>query len=199
MTDPKKKVSSFHILTDDIIQLEWENEDAFLPEDLKTNVFLAEFTTAWARLKLYDVLDRLNRRVLYFDTDSIVYLSRPGEDEPPLGDFLGELTDELDGDHIVHFVSGGPKNYGYKTYRGKEVVKVRGFTLHHTNRQLIHFDSIRELVTGPPQTITVTNPRKITREKRKRTLYNREEKKDYRMVYDKRVILDNLDTLPYGY
>ena len=37
-------------------------------------------------------------------------MSRPGQYDPPFGDYLGELTDELDsGEHIVEFVSGGPK------------------------------------------------------------------------------------------
>ena len=31
------------------------------------------------------------------------------------GDFLGELTYELKGHHIMEFVSAGPKNYAYKT------------------------------------------------------------------------------------
>lgn len=41
------------------------------------------------------------------------------------------MTDELEGDdHIVEFVSGGPKNYGYQTAAGKVCCKVRGFTLN---------------------------------------------------------------------
>ena len=31
-------------------------------------------------------------------------------------------------DYIVEFASGGPKNYGYKTHKGKEDCKVRGIT-----------------------------------------------------------------------
>ena len=56
------------------------------------------------------MLKQLNRSVLYYDTDSVIYVSRPGQYAPPLGDYLGELTDELDsGEQIVEFVSGGPK------------------------------------------------------------------------------------------
>ena len=85
------------------------------PEDNKTNIYLATFTTCWARLKLYSVLEQLVRKVLYYYTDSVIYVSRPGEYDPALGDYLGELTNELGhGEHIVEFVSGGPKNYAYK-------------------------------------------------------------------------------------
>ena len=41
----------------------------------------------------------------------------PGEYEPPIGDYLGELTDELNGNHILAFASGGPTNYAYKLAR----------------------------------------------------------------------------------
>ena len=93
---------------------------------------------------------------------------------PPFGDYLGELTDELDsGEHIVEFVSGGPKNHAYKTNTNKETCKVRGFTLNYTNSQLINFNSVKHIVTDPKSgpNITVTNPSKICRDKRKRKIY----------------------------
>ena len=40
------------------------------------------------------------------------------------------MTNELDGDVITLFVSGGAKNYGYTTQQGKVLCKVRGFTLN---------------------------------------------------------------------
>ncbi len=136
------------------------------------------------------------RRVFYYDTDSVIYSSKPGQYDPPLGDYLGELTNELGvGEHIVEFVSGGPKNYAYKTNKNEETCKVRGFTLNFANSKLINFETVKHLVTDPKsrQTITVTNSKKICRDKRKRKLYNREEDKNYRMVYTKRRRLDNYE------
>ena len=132
----------------------------------------------------------------------MIYVSRPGQYDPPLGDYLGKLTDELDiGEHIVQFVSGGPKNYAYKTNKNKETCKVRGFTLNYTNSKLINFESVRHIVTDPEhcKNIVVTNPSKICRDKRKRKLYNTEENKSYQMVYTKRRRIENFDTVPYGY
>ncbi len=78
---------------------------------------------------------------------------------------------------------------------------MRGFTLHYTNSQLINFDTVKAIVTDPTSTqnITVTNPRKICREKRKRKLVNKKEEKSYQMVYTKRRRIDNYDTVPYGF
>lgn len=68
-------------------------------------MFIAAFTTCHARMKLYKELNRLQKDILYFDTDSIIYKTT-GENDPPLGNYLGDLTDELDGETIKKFVSG---------------------------------------------------------------------------------------------
>ena len=172
-SDPLKQPIDFHILSNDTIQVEWQYKDDCQPDDNKTNIYLATFTTCWARLKLYSVLEQLGRGVLYYDTDSIIYVCRPNEYDPPLGDYFGELTDELgNGEYIVEFVSGGPKNYAYKTNKDNETCKVRGFTLNYKNSQLIDFDSLKDIVTAPQSSsnIAVTNPSKICRDKRKRKL-----------------------------
>ena len=66
-------------------------------------MFLAAFTTAYGRLELYTLMEQLQRRVLYHDTDSVVYVSKQGDWNPPLSNYLGGLTSELeDGDHITY-------------------------------------------------------------------------------------------------
>ena len=136
----------------------------FIQTDAKTNVVIAAFTTAHARLMLYEELDMLKERVLYYDTDSIIYLTKLGETEPRLGNYIGELTDELGGDHITIFASGGPKNYCYETNTGKVETKVRGITLDCTARKKVNLNVIRALVflraecqvTGRSQSITLS-------------------------------------------
>ncbi len=200
VSDRSKVLVNFHILSENAIQLEYKEHSQHVTENFNTNVYIATFTTCWARLKLYSVLEKLDRNVLYYDTDSVVYVSDGIVSDPPLGNYLGELTDELDGEYITEFVSGGPKNYAYRTSSGSETVKVRGFTLNFTNSLLINFNSIKELVVlNREKDITVTNPNKICRNKLKRKLYNKEESKKYKMVYTKRVILPNMDTIPYGF
>ena len=119
LSDPTKVPHNFHIVSRDILHLEWSNNPLFTAFDNKTNIFLASFTTMWARLKLYSVLDTLKENVLYFDTDSVIFKTQKNDDLSylPIGNYLGELTNEIsaqDG-YIVEFVSGGPKNYAYRT------------------------------------------------------------------------------------
>ena len=47
----------------------------------QTNVVIAAFVTAKARLMLYAELIKLDKRVLYFDTDSVIYMKIDGEYE----------------------------------------------------------------------------------------------------------------------
>lgn len=120
----------------------------FTIEDYQTNVFIATFTTCWARHKLYEVLQMLDKRVLYFDTDSVIFVSRPGDQEPKVGSFLGQLTIELQPEE---FVSGGPKDYAYRTSEGKEnqKCKIKGFTLKYVNSLKLNFASMLDLVLSP--------------------------------------------------
>ena len=46
------------------------------PGSARTNCVLAAYTTANARLRLYNAMERLDRRVLYTDTDSIIYVHK---------------------------------------------------------------------------------------------------------------------------
>ena len=193
-----------NLVSDDMIEIQYEYTDKFIQPNAKTNVVIAAFTTAYARLKLYDVLDMLQERVLYYDTDSVIFVSKPGDPEPPIGPYLGDLTDELKGDHITTFISGGPKNYCYRTNTNKVETKIRGITLNCTARQKVNFDVIRELVhlhavCKVNDKVTVDIPYKISRNAKTKNIETKSMKKDYRIVYDKRLIIDDYKTLPYGY
>ncbi len=184
--------------------MQYKSVGDFVGPNSKANVVVAAFTTAYARLKLYDLLDLLQERVLYYDTDSVIYVSEPGKPEPSLGNYLGDLTDELDGDYITKFMSGGPKNYAYHTAKGKSETKVRGITLNHSTQQKISPEVIRALVylhtkCEVEAKVTVNIPFKITRDKKEKNIVTKKMNKDYRIVYDKRVIVDNSKTLPYGF
>ena len=128
LNDTTIEISDIRILSADVIELAYKKIEEDAVKGSKTNIFIAAFTTCQARLKLYESLEVLGDRVLYYDTDSVIYTWKPGQTEIPLGDYLGDMTNELDEwDYIVEFVSGGAKNYGYATKHGKSCVKFVAF------------------------------------------------------------------------
>lgn len=199
------EVKDVRFINEDILEVHKEKEN-FTYTNSRVNVVIAAFTTCHARLRLYDVIDRLSETVLYLDTDSVVYISSPGEWDPPTGDYLGNLTNEIspkDGNFIRSFVTGGPQNYAYTLDTGKTVCKVRGITLNYKNAQIVNYDTLYQMVQNihspQPHVVSVHNPRKITRDAISKQIVNKPMTKDYRVVYDKRVILNDFRTVPYGY
>ena len=88
--------------------------------------------------------ERLEDRALYCDTDSIIYRYVEGMYNPPLSEFVGGMTDELRESYITEYVSNGPKNYAYRTGDGKQVVKIKGFTLNCVASQQLTVDVMKE-------------------------------------------------------
>ena len=84
------------------------------------------------------------------------------------------------------------------------IAKVRGVTLDSTAKQKANFDVIRDLVYLHAQChvtghVSVDIPLKITRDAKTENIETTRMKKDYRIVYDKRVIVEDYETLPHGY
>lgn len=201
MTDNSVEVQDLIPVNDYHIAVRWKVKEDFDVGLNNVNVVLAAYTTAQARLKLYGLLEKLQERVLYFDTDSVVYIRRPGLWDPPLGDYLGELKDETKGVPIQCFVSGGPKNYAYELTDGETVNKIRGFRLDYRSSLSLNFYVMREMIVQGEQTkaIETIDPYRLVRTANG-AMFTKEYKKVYRMVYSKRVIAeDRINTLPYGW
>jgi hypothetical protein len=98
---------------------------------------LASFTTAHASLHLYEILQPLGERVIYFDTDRIIYQHDDSQFNPIVVNSLGGCTDELIGDHTIKYMLCGPKNCAYETQEGKSVCKVKGLTQIHRASQIV--------------------------------------------------------------
>ena len=142
-----RDVKHVSVVNDNIVEAHYQLQEEDIPVSPNLNVFVACFTTCWARLRLYEALELLGQRVLYFNTDSVIYLEEPGQPNPPLGDYLGQFTSELKADdYITEFVSGGTKNYGYQTKNGKVKCKVRGFRLNSEGKTQLNYDVMRQNV-----------------------------------------------------
>ena len=141
---------SINIITDGAATVQVEDNNEFT-EHSKSNVYISAFITAYSRLKLYDeALDKLKSLVLYFDTDSVIYVSPNGEDliSADTTGQMGLWTSEADeGDHFTEFVSCGPKTYALKSFSTKkDISKSKGFSLHYNNQKIFNFDSLKEQV-----------------------------------------------------
>ena len=203
------EVCDARLINDDMMEVQFRDVEEFAEQNNKVNVVIAAFTTAYARLKLYDLLDLLQERVLYYDTDSVIYVHKADEADPPLGNYLGDLTNELnEDDYITSFISGGPKNYAYRTKKGKTETKIRGITLDYSASGKLNHNTIRELVyvycnelevSEEEKKVTIDMPFKIIRNRKEKRIVTKRMKKDYRVVYNKRVVKENYETVPYGY
>ena len=103
-----------NIITDEAATISVEENTSYTKHN-RSNVYISAFITAYSRLKLFDeALNPLQQSVLYFDTDSVIYVSPTGADLIPV-DTTGQMglwTSEIEeGDCFVEFVSCGPKTY----------------------------------------------------------------------------------------
>ncbi|WAR08685.1 hypothetical protein MAR_018643, partial [Mya arenaria] len=95
-----------------------------------------------------DYLKHLGHRTIYCDSDSVVFTSSQRQWEPPLGDYLGELTDE-----------------------------------------------VPDMVTGKgSECVTVVDEHKIARNPSTGHLITERESKEYKIVFDKRIIGEEYNT-----
>jgi len=208
LTGSSLNISQIRLCNDDLLEIVSTSEDDAAMMSTKTNIFIAAFTTCWARLKLYSYLTILQQQVLYYDTDSVIFKKRPDQPDIPIGDFLGEMTNELDkDDYITEFASGGAKNYGYKTHKGKVECKVRGFTLNVRGSKTLNYDvmkrNILAEIDAPLQhrrTVKVTNPNHFKRNVTEKKIALINQAKAYGLVFDKRVIdKKTKHSFPFGY
>ena len=197
-----------------MVVMEYVHSEEFQEADCKTNVIIASMCSAYSCLKLWRIMNQLGNRVMYHDTDSVIYMSYPGQWKPPTGKYLDDLADELachqigcsgcsTGHWIVEFVSCGAKNYAYRLNTGEVVCKVRGFSLNFSTSQVVNLNSMKEAlcawkdVDGYPEMVTLKTM--IMCDKLTAILYTCMMPKHYGVVYNKQVVMEDFSTIPYGY
>jgi hypothetical protein len=181
-----------------------------------TNIAIAAFTTSNARLRLLDMMEKLGDRLLYYDTDSVIFIQRPGDWLPPTGEGLGEWANEMkEGEsHITQFVSCGPKVYSYVTDTGRMELKVKGMTQNGFTEDILVYDEItksltrsgkkldfhqlRRLMDGTETNLNVVYPEYLKKNGKTQTINTVQLVKSLKKVYDKRILLPNFCTFPFG-
>ncbi len=110
-------VRQFTFVSDHVALVQWKHAVTQAAKTKDTNIFIGAMTTAYARLMLYDLLDKPGERCIYSDTNTQKNY------------------------HIVEFVSGGPKCYAYRTLHNKSQLKCKGITLSALNASIVTHDS----------------------------------------------------------
>ena len=212
--DDKIEITGEFTPNADTIVVSYHLKDTEAADPGNTSVAIAAFVTSYARLHLYSFMERVDAighdRLLYFDTDSIIFVKRDGDPEIETGEFLGDLTDELPtGARCEKFVSGGPKNYGYQ-YRLsdgslKTVIKTKG--IRHNCKTLSMFNL--DIMEGIVRDFAGQDEPRVSREillpqMQFRSAWNTHDvrtvssNKRYRVVSNKKWILGN-ETRPFGF
>ena len=181
-----------------------------------SNIAIAAFTTSHARLRLLHVLEKLGERVLYYDTDSVIFVCRDGDWLPETGEMLGDWANEMkEGEsHITRFVSCGPKVYSYVTDKGRMELKVKGMTQNGYTEDILawddltkqfarsgrklDFDQLKRLLDGTDPRVEVVYPEHLRKDCRTQSINTVQLAKKLKLVYDKRVLLDDFRTIPFG-
>jgi hypothetical protein len=114
---------------------------------VNTNVGVGFFTTMYARLRLFEVIQQLGDRAVYCDTDSIIYFSPTGVQEVPTGEALGCWKNEQGDGWLTRFASIGPKMYCYETNLGKTETRTKGIHLTGESEAVATFDNLWALET----------------------------------------------------
>ena len=200
-------VKSVNVYSEDVLEVTTVKKEGAWAPNTRGNIFIALFTTAIARLKLYEALDVLQQRVLYYDTDSVIYKSKPDDEKLPLGKFLGQFTDEIGGDFIDEFGSAGPKSYSYRTNANKTECKSKGLKNTHAVREVLNCESmlnhIQLELKDPEESkrqLKTTVFNHFVRNSKVKSIHLEDMIKIFQVNWDKRVVDRTTGmTYPYGY
>ena len=193
-------MSDVHHVNDDCLYVSYKKSKEFQTPSMNTNVIIASYVTTHARLELYSYLEQLKDRALYCDTDSVIYRHIVGKYNPPLSKFVGGMT-ELGGSHITEYVFNGPNNYAIRTADGKQIVKVKGFTLNYVASNLLNFVVMRDMAISDEQHyVKIVRTSQIKKDLKCRQINTLPSSKSYKCIFDKRVRnTKNHTSFPFGF
>jgi len=116
LLDDTLEISNTININENMVQVTFKYKSYYVQGIFSTNVYIAAFTTLNARLRLYDMLDKLGQSVACYDTDSIVYIDN-GKKIIKTGCMLGEWTDELGkDDHLKECYRQAQKLWLFKKH-----------------------------------------------------------------------------------
>lgn len=207
--NPNKQIKGEVQVSENCLLVSWQFIDPHEARRSNTNLAVASFVTSYARLRLLKLINRIEEirpySVLYFDTDSVIYLKHKDDECIQTGYYLGDLTSEIPSDKKCNlFVSLGPKSYGYQLIDGngviESIIKIKGLKLHAAALDVINIKELSDMaqfyVDGNGYFQMV--PQMIIRSNDRHEIYTNYFHKMFRPTSNKRIISSAL-TLPFGY
>jgi len=187
----------------ELIYVTYQEKDECIKASYNTNIYVACFTTSHARLRLYDMMDKLNQNVCYCDTDSIVYIENENTKQivaPYLGDSLGQWTDELNGGHITYWNCAQPKDYGYILNNGDVKGKCKGFRVNAETEEKMTFEERTRLINGEVNSVNINYNQFVIKNTE---IFTKQMIKQWNFKFDKRIVVrvdeNHIDSVPYGF
>jgi len=186
-------------LNDNMVYASYEKKDEFLNVSYNTNIFIACFTSSWARLRLYSMLDMLDKNVCYCDTDSVVYIENE-QTKPIVDQYIGEWTDELGDNYMDFWCCAQAKDYGYILNNGKQAGKVKGFRVTAETENKMTNEQRIQLIKGAIDHVDINYNQFIIKNCE---IITKSMVKQWAFKFDKRMIRqvseDLIDTVPNGF
>lgn len=206
LRDTSIEIRSLLLINDQTYLVTYKSKNVQDINPGRTSYSFTSFVTSWARLELFNLMEKINSvredRVLYCDTDSVIFVERDDDPKIPTGDLLGQLTDELANDErCVAGVFLGSKSYTLQISRGdqmRDIIKVKGLTCSANTRHILNFDTLDEYIRSGK--VPLQLPQTLFRSKKAiQKIETVTVHKMLRMTTDKRIVMRDMTTVPYGY
>lgn len=204
-------------IDDNNVLVTFKKKTESLTDGGKNNLIIAAHVTAYARIELYRLLDTIQQerenRILYCDTDSVIFVQKSiDNDNLNIGDFLGNLTDEIVDSYganskVISFASMGPKCYAFQTQQSDGTIhtsfKMKGITITRHVDEILNYDLFSKMISKAVfnnKYEALSLPQfNIVRDKDSLKLYSRYNEKKLKVTSSKRRMLSNADSIPFGY
>uniref|UniRef100_A0AC35FL12 Uncharacterized protein n=1 Tax=Panagrolaimus sp. PS1159 TaxID=55785 RepID=A0AC35FL12_9BILA len=202
-------VKSIDLLNENQVMIVYDTKTSFVVENDSSNVIVSLWTSSTARVTLYRSMDKVINTpscfLAYTDTDSLVYEAPEHLQVLPIGNFLGDLTNETKPHEIIiEVVVGGSKQYAtaiLNTITNKITynLKLRGITLNAETSTKLHYEKFKQMVLdGAKKEIVDLKYTRIA-PSRLGHVYSKTMMKQYKVVYKKGNIGPDFIVYPFGY
>ena len=220
LNDQSTSSKTWDIIHENCVELKFETNPDFNIEADYISEITAVFTTANARLRLYDMLDWLHpSQLIYCDTDSVMFVvdednkdhkkpKNPENEEDVksmpttvrFGNALGEWEDEFKGKCTIdEGVWGGAKSYAYSTCNGKTCVKQKGITIDRANASKVTFERMKDMVLKD-KVLDTTERFSFRWDSKTKDIITKYMSRSIKSTAgSKRMLDDDYDTKPFGF